>query len=93
MNFGQFSKAATGETPYDCQSRLAGGDSGKPCSSQLINIPTGLGKTAAVVFASMWNRVGQIARRTAAGRAEYFAAFEATYRRNWQHRLTEAQTD
>lgn len=28
-----------------------------PCRSQLINIPTGLGKTAAVVMAWLWNRV------------------------------------
>jgi len=28
-----------------------------PCRSQLINIPTGLGKTAAVVLAWLWNRV------------------------------------
>ena len=27
------------------------------CRSQLINIPTGLGKTAAVVLAWLWNRV------------------------------------
>ena len=27
------------------------------CHSQLINIPTGLGKTAAVVLACLWNRL------------------------------------
>lgn len=29
---------------------------GAPCESKLINIPTGLGKTAAVVLAWLWNR-------------------------------------
>jgi CRISPR-associated endonuclease/helicase Cas3 len=32
--------------------------SGTECKSRLINIPTGLGKTAAVVLAWLWNRVG-----------------------------------
>lgn len=57
MNFDYFFKAATGHTTYDYQRRLAGGDTGRPCESQLINIPTGLGKTAAVVQAWLWNRV------------------------------------
>ena len=57
-----FAKAATppGEArrlPYDYQRRLAGDDTGRPCESQLISIPTGLGKTAAVVLAWLWNRV------------------------------------
>lgn len=54
--------------PYDYQRRLACGDrkdrsetewlaTGATCQSQLINIPTGLGKTAAVVLAWLWNRV------------------------------------
>jgi CRISPR-associated endonuclease/helicase Cas3 len=43
--------------PYDYQRRLAGGDNGVRCESQLISIPTGLGKTAAVVLAWLWNRV------------------------------------
>jgi hypothetical protein len=30
---------------------------GRACSSLLINIPTGLGKTAAVVLAWLWNHV------------------------------------
>ena len=42
--------------PYDYQRRLAGGDEGTKCVSQLIDIPTGLGKTAAVVLAWLWNR-------------------------------------
>ena len=39
--------------PYDYQCRLAE----LPCESRLINIPTGLGKTAAVVLAWLYNRV------------------------------------
>ena len=57
-----------GNPPYGYQCRLACGlqaDPDKPetlrtgtgCQSQLINVPTGLGKTAAVVLAWLWNRV------------------------------------
>jgi CRISPR-associated endonuclease/helicase Cas3 len=56
MNFDDFFKAATGNTPYDYQSRLADGDSGTACGSQLINILTGLGKTVATTLAWLWNR-------------------------------------
>lgn len=45
-----------GNAPY-YQSRLAGDDKGTACPSRLISIPTGLGKTAAVVLAWLWNRV------------------------------------
>ena len=57
--FDDFFKVATKKlSPYDYQCRLACGDrdgrseakwlaSGTECSSRLINIPTGLGKTAA----------------------------------------------
>ena len=53
--YDDFFRTATGNAPYDYQRRLAcgehgrtaGGDSGRPCESQLISIPTGLGKTAA----------------------------------------------
>ena len=56
-SFDAFFQAATGGyAPYDYQRRLAGGDVGANCQSQLINIPTGLGKTAAVVLAWLWNR-------------------------------------
>lgn len=62
--FDAFFQAATGNAPYDYQRRLAGvtvegpAPAGPfPCQSQLINIPTGLGKTAAVVIAWLWNRV------------------------------------
>jgi len=56
---------ATGHSPYPYQIRLACGQcgpendwlaSGTPCQSRLIDIPTGLGKTAAVVMAWLWNR-------------------------------------
>jgi CRISPR-associated endonuclease/helicase Cas3 len=55
--YSAFFKTATGNDPYDYQWRLAGGDNGTDVKSQLINIPTGLGKTAAVVMAWLWNRV------------------------------------
>jgi CRISPR/Cas system-associated endonuclease/helicase Cas3 len=57
LPFDNFFQSATDNTPYDYQSRLAGNDSGTACRSQLINVPTGLGKTAAVVLAWLWNRV------------------------------------
>lgn len=40
--------------PYDYQRRLAE----SACESRLITIPTGLGKTAAVMLAWLWNRAG-----------------------------------
>ncbi len=57
MTFEEFFEVATRHAPYDYQRRLAGGDAGRRCESQLINAPTGLGKTAAVVLAWLWNRV------------------------------------
>ena len=48
-------KKATGQVPYDYQCRLASTE----CQSLMINIPTGLGKTAAVILAWLWNRVLQ----------------------------------
>ncbi len=56
-SFDQFFRNATGHKPFDYQRNLAGGDSGRACQSHLINIPTGLGKTAAMVLAWLWNRV------------------------------------
>jgi len=62
-------RAAPGFSPYDFQRRLACGEqedgetrenwlSGATnCRSKLISIPTGLGKTAAVILAWLWNRV------------------------------------
>ena len=65
MNFSDFFAAVTGHEPYDWQGRLACGEcyrkedsathSGTTCSSRLIDIPTGLGKTAGVVIAWLWN--------------------------------------
>ncbi len=55
--FDRFFVQATGHTPFDYQRLLAGGDSGQDCESHLITIPTGLGKTAAIVLAWIWNRV------------------------------------
>jgi CRISPR-associated endonuclease/helicase Cas3 len=68
--FDDFFQAATKTpAPYEYQRRLACGEHdagrseaewltrGTDCQSQLINIPTGLGKTAAVVLAWLWNRV------------------------------------
>ena len=56
-SFDRYFSGATGHEPFDYQRRLAGGDSGTACQSQLINVPTGLGKTAAAVLAWLWNRV------------------------------------
>ena len=53
-----FSTASGSERqPYDYQSRLAS----EPCISRLISVPTGLGKTAAVILAWLWNRQGKVA--------------------------------
>ena len=57
MTFEQLFEAATGHAPYDYQQRLAVRDAGRACESQFINVPTGLGKTAAVVLAWLWNRI------------------------------------
>ena len=69
MSFSDFFQAATEHAPYDYQRRLACGSRrngesetdwlghGTTCRSRLINIPTGLGKTAAVVLAWLWNRL------------------------------------
>lgn len=72
MTFENFFRSATGNKPYAYQARLAGGDSGSACASLLINIPTGLGKTAAVVLAWLWNRV---------------AHPDASHRDTWPRRL------
>jgi CRISPR-associated endonuclease/helicase Cas3 len=59
MTFDEFFAKATGDkTPYDYQKQLAGDlwaeKSAQP-SSLAINVPTGAGKTAAVVLAWLWN--------------------------------------
>jgi CRISPR-associated endonuclease/helicase Cas3 len=63
-------KKSRGPSPYAYQIRLACGERGAEsvadaewlvrgasCESRLISVPTGLGKTAAVVLAWLWNRV------------------------------------
>jgi CRISPR-associated endonuclease/helicase Cas3 len=52
----EFFRAAFGKdiTAFDYQRRLA---EDPECKSRLINVPTGCGKTAAVVLAWLWNRV------------------------------------
>ena len=55
--FVAFFCKAVNHPPFAYQRVLAGGDSGRNCESHLINIPTGLGKTAGVVLAWLWNRV------------------------------------
>lgn len=68
MSFFEFFHNATGNHPYNYQCRLACGSDadlektetligGAICTSRLIDIPTGMGKTAAVVFAWLWNRI------------------------------------
>ena len=68
-DFVTFFHTATRDAPYTYQCRLACGSRrdgedastwlahGAACRSLLIDIPTGLGKTAAVVLAWLWNRV------------------------------------
>jgi len=50
--FPDFFRAATGHEPYPYQRRLAEADP----LPQLLNIPTGCGKTAAVVPGWLWRR-------------------------------------
>jgi CRISPR-associated endonuclease/helicase Cas3 len=52
MTFDQFFLQTTGNEPYPYQKRLAT----DPVLPQLLDIPTGLGKTAAVVLAWLWRR-------------------------------------
>jgi CRISPR-associated endonuclease/helicase Cas3 len=52
-----FFERATSHLPYGYQRRLASGDAGTTCQPKLINIPNGLGKTAAVILAWLWNHV------------------------------------
>lgn len=56
MTFPEFFAAAYGNSrcPYDYQRRLAE----LPCESRLISVPTGLGKTTAVILSWLWNRAG-----------------------------------
>jgi len=56
-DFDSFFFAATNHKRFDYQRRLAGVDGDRTAESLLINVPTGLGKTAAVVLAWLWNSV------------------------------------
>lgn len=57
LDFCGFFAAACGSDrkPYDYQARLVA----LPCESRLISVPTGLGKTAAVILAWLFNRVAK----------------------------------
>ena len=57
IDLDTFFRAATRHEPFDYQRRLAGSEGDRTAESLLINVPTGLGKTAAVVLAWLWNRV------------------------------------
>ncbi len=52
MEFREYFEHITGHAPYPYQSRLAHGSAWP----DLIDIPTGLGKTAAIVLAWLWKR-------------------------------------
>jgi CRISPR-associated endonuclease/helicase Cas3 len=56
MTYSEFFKKATDRDhpPYGWQERLA---TSEACESRLIDIPTGLGKTAGVILAWLWNRL------------------------------------
>ena len=56
QTYAEFFHTATRNRPYDWQQRLA---RDPECRSRLIDIPTGLGKTAGVVLAWLWNRLGK----------------------------------
>ncbi len=53
-SFDAFFRAATGRGPYDYQMSLAE----RVPFPELLDVPTGLGKTAAVVLAWLWRRIG-----------------------------------
>lgn len=56
-SFAAFFHRATGRLPYPYQTRLALGSSGDAAPlPQLLSVPTGLGKTAAVALAWLWRR-------------------------------------
>ena len=110
VSYDSFFQAATGSTPYAYQRRLACGEPsqitdsasamrGVPCTSRLISIPTGLGKTAAVVLAWLWNRVTHpdaSHRDTWPRRLVYCLPMRTLVEqtrdetRNWVHKLVEA---
>jgi len=52
MEFAEFFNTATGNDPYPYQERLATAD----VLPELVDIPTGLGKTAAAILGWLWRR-------------------------------------
>ncbi|MFO8050886.1 MAG: hypothetical protein R6V01_04220 [Thermoplasmatota archaeon] len=52
MNFRDLFETAVGSEPFDYQSRLAQRDE----LPQIVDIPTGCGKTAAAVLSWVWRR-------------------------------------
>lgn len=52
MNYGQFFREATGHDPYPYQVRVAN----ELRESAILDVPTGLGKTEAVIVAWLWRR-------------------------------------
>ncbi|MCL5746077.1 MAG: hypothetical protein M1541_19470 [Acidobacteria bacterium] len=54
LDFDCFFRAATGYEPFDYQRRLA--ESNRTAASLLVKVPTGLGKTAALILPWLWNR-------------------------------------
>lgn len=59
--FEQFFRKATGNAPFPFQRRFGV----TPVSPQLVNVPTGLGKTAMAVVGWLWNRFGDDEKRSA----------------------------
>lgn len=55
QSFVHFLERATGVGPYPYQRRLAEEDPGRPGVSLRIHVPTGAGKTEAVLLAWLWN--------------------------------------
>jgi hypothetical protein len=101
MHFDDFFRAARGtsDAPFEYQCRLACGERksnqtredwlthGAACNSKLITIPTGLGKTAAVVLAWLWNRLAaQIRNQNSEIRCGRVASCTASQCGRWSSR-------
>jgi CRISPR-associated endonuclease/helicase Cas3 len=56
-SFETFFGRATSNEPYGYQKRLADDTDTTSCHQQVIDVPTGLGKTAAAITAWLWNRI------------------------------------
>lgn len=96
-SFAQFFVKATGRPPYSYQTRLAT----SPNLPELLSVPTGLGKTAAVILAWLWRRrhAAPEVRRSAPRRLVYCLPMRtlvdqtATATQNWLTRLKEPCLD